>query len=214
MREKDLKVSRRQLLTGSAIAAGLVVLGPAATGAAASSTTSRVPSGTSAPGTSSADAYLRAFPSSHEAATTDLSGVHAEYEAAVAVFPLTLPRGYVFRTKSLASNPPGEVDVRWRVGSGGAEAFLFWAGAMATAAYAAHNRGDAEGARAHLDSLESGYISNVGRSCVEDYENVFVATAVQPAKNGDFDSLRRTSIAEFLSDPVSREIARNAGDIV
>ena len=82
----------------------------------------------------------------------------AEYREAAAVFPLILPESYAFPVDLVL---PGldDRDGEWEAGSGAAQAFFVWDGATATAAYAAHERGDDALATSLLDAYEAGHTS-------------------------------------------------------
>lgn len=159
----------------------------------------------------SADAYLNEFQNRDGSMNAD--GVRHEYERAATIFPFELPEGYAFPVEPILI---GEND-GYQVGYGVSEAFQFWTGATATAAYAAHERGnDAEAGRL-LEILEEGYVSPV-RSLYMDPEHPgeqgpALTNDIRPAQNGDFTSLHRMHIAGFLNRDENRAIAVAAGDV-
>lgn len=187
---RDITISRRAALRVAAIGgAGLLIMRPdAAFGAVSPTSIEAVPGGV--------DAYLAASPTT---GITDLAGIHAEYREAAAAFPFELPPGWTFPPESSlrdiqTSSESSETKAVWERGNGAAEAYLFWQTAVATAAYEAHLRGDQTGVDSLLDTLESGFRSDVRRAVLEDPADELIKVDVAAARSGDFASLKRVAI--------------------
>ncbi|MFF3027447.1 hypothetical protein [Microbacterium sp. NPDC057944] len=117
---------------------------------------------------------------------TDVAGVHAEYLAAIASFPFALPEGVEFPSASkLQESSTGEM---WEKGIGEAEAYLFWHGAMVSAAQTASARGDREESNRLLNELKFAYGSKARTAIWEDDGRAFSLSLGQ-AVEGDFAPL-------------------------
>ena len=203
-----IEVSRRGFMRNALVASAVAAFASAAWGAR--------PTSAAADTASDAEAtaeYVQELPAADS--TTDwtfLDGVHDEYLRAVETFPFPLPDGYVFPSKSRWREPAGEANVRFSIGTGGAEAYMFWAGACSTAAFAAYRRGDADRAEFLLGTLEEGLRSSLHPMYVVDPDMVFINDTIVPATHGDYSALRGACIDPFIADPVCRSIAASAGD--
>ena len=164
----------------------------------------------------SVDEYVAAF--GDATGWSGVAGVQEEYRQAAASFPLPLPDGYGFPADLEVYEDPDEPDAQWEAGNGTVQAFFFWSGATATAAYAAHERGDAETAANYLDIFEEGWASPV-RSMYVDPESPgadspYILHALPAARGGNFDTMLEVDIYPFLDNPANRAIATAAGDVV
>lgn len=162
-------------------------------------------------------AYLqRNRPASGTAAS-----VCGEYEAAAAGFPLPLPDGYAFPADPASEASPAgfDCDVEdgtfYEPGFGLAAAFTFWSGATATAAVAAHDRGDDAAAAEHVAALQDGHASRVDEVLVPAADPEALPPRSHPgavaAAGGDFSALEDEAAA-FLQDSQNASIAAQAGD--
>ncbi len=145
----------------------------------------------------------------------DAAGVEDEFREAAAAFPLALPDGYSWPTST--GQEYGNA-AQWERGTGAVQAYFFWEGATATAAYAAHERGDGGAASVHLESLAAGYASPV-RSMLVDPEQPRTDSGdnravIAPAIDGDWEALIRAQVEPFIENPVYGAIAAQAGDDV
>ncbi len=161
--------------------------------------------------------YVDRFSSEAEADSVwlDAAGVEDEFREAAAAFPLALPDGYSWPTST--GQEYGNA-AQWERGTGAVQAYFFWEGATATAAYAAHERGDGGAVSAHLESLAAGYASPV-RSMLVDPEQPgtdsgYYRSVIAPAIDGDWEALIRAQVEPFIENPVYRAIAAQAGDEV
>jgi hypothetical protein len=146
--------------------------------------------------------------------------VCGEYEVAAAAFPLPLPDGYAFPSDPVIPLTPGfDCDVadgvEYEPGIGLVAAFRFWSGATATAAVAAHERGDDVEVAEHIAALEEGYAARVDEVLVpaadpSELPERTHAGAVAAA-SGDFSALESEADA-FLQVPQYADIAAAAGD--
>lgn len=126
---------------------------------------------------------------------TDIVGVHDEYRRAVAIFPLPLPEGYAFPAESREKED--ETGMRFTLGTGEVEAYTYWASATTRAAYDAHISGDTATANRHLDALEAGYDSPVGRASIDDPDRGFINDGVNPAREGNYRVLQEAYLLSF-----------------
>lgn len=148
------------------------------------------------------------------------ASVCGEYEAAATGFPLPLPEGYAFPANPDIEAAPGfDCDVEdgtfYEAGFGLGEAFRFWSGATATAAVAAHERGDDAAAAEHIAALQEGHASRMDEVLVPaaDPEALPPRThaGAAAAAEGDFTALEQEA-ASFLQVPRNAAIAAQAGD--
>lgn len=210
------ELSRRSVIRGAAAVAVSLAVGDSvltASGAWAAEPSAPGPR-VAATNPVSIDEYVRTMPASGDTTgtTTLLDGVHEEYRKAVAIFPLALPTGYAFPAESSTTEPEGESGTRFSVGTGAAEAYFFWQNATATAAYSAHLRGDHGKSSQLLSAAETGYATPVRKMYVQDTENAYIDTAINPARNGNFAPLRAQGVDHFISNASTRAVAAKAGD--
>lgn len=157
----------------------------------------------------SPDKFLREFEQSE--GWTDADGVRHEYERAATTFPYQLPEGYAFPVEPILY---GEEDL-YEVGFGAAGAFEFWRGATATAAYAAHERGDTRLAMSLIDRFAEAYVK-LGDAFM-DWGNLGepdLGVHVTPARDGNFAPLYSMEVGGFLLRDENRAIATAAGDVI
>jgi hypothetical protein len=145
----------------------------------------------------------------------DADGVEDEFRAAAAAFPLALPDAYTW--PATTGREYGN-SAQWERGTGVVQAYFFWEGATATAAYAALERGDGAAVSAHLEALATGYASPV-RSMLVDPEQPgtdsgYYRSVIAPALQGDWDTLIHAQVEPFVDNPAYRAIAAQAGDDV
>ena len=181
-------VSRRTVLYAAAAGSGVLLGGLASAGSATAASRS---TGSRADGTT---AEMEAF--------LDVNGVRAEYQQAIATFPLNLPDGWSFPPDSRVPDRPG---VMWEKGSGVAEAYFFWQFAVASAAHEAHMRGEEAEAGRFLDVLESGYRTSLDRKIVEDPDGAFLVEVIGPARGRG--ALARGSAATADFGPLMNAVA-------
>ncbi|WP_293694462.1 hypothetical protein [uncultured Agrococcus sp.] len=159
----------------------------------------------------SEDEYVAEFGSRSDSVTQD--GIRDEYWRAAATFPFPLPDGYAFPADPILW---GEND-RYEGGYGAADAFSFWSGATATAAWAAYERGDEDTANQLLDALESGHVSPVRSIHLEPdspgTDASIIDHAIRPARGGNFAPMLQWEIEPFLERDENHAIATNAGDV-
>jgi hypothetical protein len=188
----------------------------------ASSTAAPAPSPTASAGPSSsttatiADFVDRFGPVDGDTTWLSAAEVEEEFHAAAAAFPLALPDGYTWPSGLGRSHGTA---AQWERGTGVVQAYFFWEGAHATAAYADARRGDRGAALEHLEALVEGYVSPV-RSLYVDPEQPgadsgYYRGVLEPALlRADYSALARAQVEPFLSDDERREIAAAAGDAV
>jgi len=126
-----------------------------------------------------------------------LGEIKAEYQNAVAIFPLVLPEGWQFPADPGLFGGP--VDGLWQRGSGANAAYVAWHRAVTGAAYAEHQQGRFENAKVHLDLLEAGYGTEVRKVAVDDPDSVFLGASndtgtaprvpLSSARAGDFTAI-------------------------
>lgn len=141
-------------------------------------------------------------------------GIRDEYWRAALTFPFPLPDGYAFPANPILWGPGDQ----YEAGYGAADAFMFWSGATATAAWAAHQRGDEETADALLDNLVECWNSPVQSLHVEQEDpsadDPLIDQTIRPARSGNFAPLQQWMIEPFLERDENREIAIAAGDVI
>lgn len=215
----NASISRRTVILGAfgAVAGGMsLAAGPLATPAPAHAGVNARLGGVEVAVTNpvSVEEYSRLMPAADDSRDdwTWIDGVHEEYRRAIAVFPLLLPVGYAFPAHSQTRDDIADAPMRWSVGAGGAEAYLFWQQATATSAVAAYNRGHREAAAARLNVLEAGYVSSIRSMYVDDPSREFIRAAVAPARSGNFGALRASEAGTFLRSASNRAIAAAVGD--
>ena len=129
-----------------------------------------------------------AFSSTGDTQFTDLAGIHAEYLATIAVFPLALPRGVVFPASSRLTDPiPNAL---WERGNGTGEAYFFWHQATLSALEEAQARGDVAEAERLLKALEDGCASPI-RKQVWDLPGGALSDSFDQARRGNLAPLRQ-----------------------
>lgn len=210
-------LSRRSVIRGAAVVVASLVVADLGTltaphAWAADSGSTEPPTATTTP--VSIDEYVRVMPQSGDTSgiSTLLAGVQEEYRRAVAIFPLTLPSGYVFPAESSITEPQGKSGVRFSVGTGAGEAYFFWQNATAAAAYSAHLRGDRRSSTELLGAIANGYSTPVRKMYIQDPDERYVTSSINPARNGNFISLRAQGVDQFLANSSARAIATKAGD--
>lgn len=183
-------VSRRAVLYAAAAGSGVLLGGLAsASGATAASDSAAVQSNRTIANT---PAFL------------DIHGVRAEYQQAIANFPISLPDGWSFPPDSQEQDEgPG---VMWEKGNGVAEAYFFWQFAVASSAHEAHLRGEEAEVACFLDVLETGYKTSLRSKIVEDPEGAFLADVIRPARGGGAAARGLASNADF--GPLMNAVAR------
>lgn len=133
---------------------------------------------------------------------------HDEYRRLSTTWPWELPHGYRMPGESRQPERT-EMPTFWAL----SELYFYWRGATATAAQAAHLRGDTSRSRRLLDRIRQSYSESITRSIVDDPASEYIADAVLPASHGDFSVLALTDIAEFLNNTNNATDARLAGDL-
>lgn len=214
-------VSRRNVLRGAVLvtsismAAGLATVLDDDAATAASGTDEMLPPlATTRP--VAAEQYVATMPHGGRGnALVLIDRVHAEYERAVSSFPQPLPPRYAFPAQSRFQDSPEEKEpVQYEPGLGGAEAYMFWQNATATAAYAAQSRGDMRLATSYIDTIEATYASPIRKLYFDDPKNVYITDVLSPARNGDYLAVLESDVEPFLNYPPFRAIANAAGDVV
>jgi hypothetical protein len=177
------EVTRRTMLKHAGVTAGLGAL----VAVASFSIDGRPAAAASAlPSAASPDAISRYVSAAGADGFTDLAGVHAEYRAAVDIFPFELPSGVSF--PPISGYRDAEPVAAWERGNGTAEAYFFWHNSMVGAARDAYLRGDTGEASRLLDALDAAYSSPVRTSMWEDPAGTF-APALSQARSGTYDGL-------------------------
>lgn len=133
---------------------------------------------------------------------------HEEYRKLRAMWPFDMPQGYVLPQESRHPDEPDGPEHRLAL----AELYFTWRGATATAAYAAHLRGDDNSARKYLDNILSVGSDRISRMLIDDPLGEYSSLVIRPAMHGDYAMLKAFDIDQFLADEELAGIASRAGD--
>lgn len=144
-----------------------------------------------------------------------LTRVRSDYRSAIGSWPLPLPKGYILPAeRKILSMEMNEPYAQFEKGFALSIAFLAWQDTVATAASLANDRGDADTARDLLQSLADGHGSDIRHQVFDDPTGAYLGAVVDPARDKkDFGPLQKVHVAGYLADPLTRQIARDAGDI-
>lgn len=142
------------------------------------------------------DEYVDRFSLSGE--WLSVEQVDAEYVSAASVFPLPLPDRYGFPPTTGFEAVANE---SYEAGNGVGQVYFFWLGATATAAHAAHVRGDDVTADALLDRMADADAGPL-RSMYFDPERPgpngpYFTAVIEPAQEGNWEPMLEQEVQLF-----------------
>lgn len=186
---------------------------PAATGTAREAHREPVGTAAPAPGAAPTPAVPTLAPFDHEAVLAEgvelsaggardlapFDDVAAEYVRATETWPLPVPEAYPF-PDAVAEIAGGTL---YTVGYGLRQADAWWTCAAETTAIAAHRGGDDQTASYWLDALRLWWQSDAKAHLTEN-THAYVADALDPADEGDWNTLTRVSDCDGILDAGGR----------